>query len=73
MDYLDKVYKDLTTREPGRYPLQNLREPERFIAAVKELIDGEWIRNICFTNDYKILIIPEPIPVPVPEAILTDN
>jgi len=71
MDYLDKVYLDLTTRPPGRYPLNKLKEPDRFIQAVKELIDGEWIHDICFTADYKTLIIPEPIPEP--KTILTDN
>jgi hypothetical protein len=62
IDYLDRVYLDLTARPPGRYPLDNLREPDRFIQAVKELIDGEWIHDICFTADYKTLIIPEAIP-----------
>ena len=71
MDNLDKVYLDLTTREPGAYPIDKLREPERFIQAVKDLIDGEWIHDICFSNDYKTLIIPEPIPVP--KAIKPDN
>lgn len=71
MDYLDRVYLDLTTREPGVYPLNNLREPERFIQAVKDLIDGEWIHDICFSSDYRTLIIPEPIPEP--KATKPDN
>jgi len=60
MDYLDRVFLDLKAREPGRYSLIHLREPERFIDAVKELMDGEWIRDVHFTSDYKTLVIQEP-------------
>ena len=61
MDYLDKVYSDLIVRAPGRYPLADLKEPERFIDAVKELIDGDWLHYLYFSNDYSELIIPNPI------------
>ena len=61
MDYFDRVYLDLKGREPGRYSLEHLKEPERFIDAVKYLMDGEWIVDIHFTSDYKTLVIQEPM------------
>jgi len=61
MDYTDRVYVDLRQREPGRYPLDNLRERERFIAAVKELMDGQWLTELYFTEDYRTLVIQVPL------------
>jgi hypothetical protein len=40
MDYIDTVFVDLKQRLPGKYPLADLREPQKFIEAVKFLIDG---------------------------------
>ena len=65
MDYIDKVYVDLKQRLPGNYPLADLREPEKFMDAVKFLIDGEWLVDVSFSNDYKSLIINKPF-----EAVL---
>lgn len=59
MDYIDKVYVDLKQRLPGDYPLADLREPEKFMEAVKFLIEGEWLVDVYFSNDYKNLIIKE--------------
>lgn len=60
MDYLDRVYVELKDRQPGRYPIHNLKEPERFIAAVKELIDGEWLTEVYFSEDFQILVVELP-------------
>jgi hypothetical protein len=60
MDYIDKVYVALKDRVPGVYPIAGLREPEKFTSAVKFLIDGEWLHNVSFSNDYTSLIISEP-------------
>ena len=57
MDYIDEVFIALKDREPGRYPIGSLREPEKFTSAVKYLIDGEWLTNVSFSNDYGTLII----------------
>lgn len=57
MDYIDEVFIALKDREPGRYPIGSLREPEKFTSAVKFLIDGEWLTNVSFSNDYGTLII----------------
>jgi hypothetical protein len=59
MDYIDTVFVDLKQRLPGKYPLADLREPQKFIEAVKFLIDGDWLPEVSFSNDYKILIIGE--------------
>jgi hypothetical protein len=59
MDYIDEVFIALKDREPGRYPISSLREPEKFTSAVKFLIDGEWLTNVSFSNDYGTLIISE--------------
>lgn len=61
MDYIDQVYVDLRQREPGRYPLDRLRERHRFIEAVKELMDGEWLTELYFTEDYQTLVIQVPL------------
>ncbi|TSA34956.1 MAG: hypothetical protein D4R64_10570 [Porphyromonadaceae bacterium] len=63
MDYIDTVYVDLKQRLPGKYPLAGLREPEKFKDAVKSLIDGEWLLDVSFSNDYNTLIISEPDPI----------
>ena len=60
MDYLDQVFVDLKDKKPGRYPLDSLREPERFISAVKFLMDGQWLTNVYFSEDYKSLTVQEP-------------
>jgi hypothetical protein len=57
MDYIDTVFVDLKQRLPGKYPLADLREPLKFIAAVKFLIEGEWLPEVRLSNDYKILSI----------------
>ncbi|MFA5816241.1 MAG: hypothetical protein WC865_11525 [Bacteroidales bacterium] len=57
MDYIDEVYIALKDREPGRYPIGSLREPEKFTSAVKFLIEGEWLTNVSFSNDFGTLII----------------
>lgn len=61
MEYIDQVYIDLRQREPGRYPLGRLRERERFIEAVKELMDGQWLTELYFTEDYQTLVIQVPL------------
>ncbi len=61
MDYIDQVYVDLRQREPSRYPLGRLRERERFIEAVKELMDGQWLTELYFTEDYQTLVIQVPL------------
>lgn len=72
MDYIDKVYVHLKDRQPGRYPIHNLREKEKFIEAVKELIDGEWLRDVCFSSDYRTLIISEPF-IPKIKPVVTQK
>ena len=61
MDYIDRVYVHLKDRKPGKYPIHNLREKEKFIEAVKFLIDGEWLTNVDFSADYQTLVIHETI------------
>ncbi|MFA5816653.1 MAG: hypothetical protein WC865_13645 [Bacteroidales bacterium] len=57
MDYIDRVYVDLKDREPGKFPMSSLKDPEKFISAVKFLIDGEWLTNVYFSQNYDSLII----------------
>ena len=61
MDYINQVYVDLRLREPDRYPLGHLRERDRFIEAVKELMDGQWLTELYFTEDYQTLVIQVPL------------
>jgi hypothetical protein len=61
MDYIDRVFVDLREREPGRYPLDRLKERDRFIEAVKELMDGQWLTELYFTEDYETLVIQVPL------------
>lgn len=44
-------------QSPGwSIPVSELTDnPEKFIKAVKYLITGEWIKDICFSSDYKII------------------
>ncbi len=60
MDYIDTVYLELRDKPPGHYPLDKLREPQKFTEAVKFLIDGEWLTNVLFSNDYSVLIMKKP-------------
>jgi hypothetical protein len=61
MDYIDRVFVDLRLREPGRYPLDRLKERDLFIEAVKELMDGQWLTELYFTEDYQTLVIQVPL------------
>lgn len=57
MDYLDEVYVALKDRSPGKYPIDRLKEPQKFVSAVKELIDAEYLVDVEFSSDYKFLIV----------------
>ncbi len=67
MDYIDRVYVDLKDREPGNYLMSSLKDPEKFIAAVKYLIDGGWIINVHWDSSYTTLFIKEKPPAVGPE------
>ena len=62
MDYIDRVYLDLKDRPPGKFLMSALAEPEKFIEAVKFLIDGAWITNVHWDSSYSTLFIEEKIP-----------
>lgn len=54
--YEEEVLEDLLSRQPGfKYDLTKLEEPARYIAAVKNLIDGGWLNDIEFNADYTII------------------
>lgn len=57
MDYEDKIFIYLQKQPPGwKMPVSRLTDnPERFIEAVKYLIRGEWLKDVCFSADYKTI------------------
>ena len=56
MDYIDQVFIEVKDLIPGKYLMSKLKDPERFIEAVKELIDDEWVNDIDFTKDYEYMV-----------------
>jgi hypothetical protein len=62
MDYIDRVYVDLKDREKSNFLMSNLKDPEKFISAVKFLIDGGWITNVHWDSSYSTLFIEEKLP-----------
>lgn len=62
MDYIDRVYVDLKDREPGKFLMSSLKDPEKFISAVKYLIDGGWLVNVHWDSSYSTLFITEKFP-----------
>jgi len=62
MDYIDKVYKDLKDRPPGKFLMSSLKSPENFTLAVKYLIDGAWLANVHWDSDYTTFFIEEKFP-----------
>ncbi|TSA33882.1 MAG: hypothetical protein D4R64_13230 [Porphyromonadaceae bacterium] len=62
MDYIDRVYVDLKDRPPGKFHMSGLAEPEKFIEAVKFLIDGGWITNVHWDSSYSVFTIQEKFP-----------
>lgn len=63
MDYTDRVFVSLKDRKPGVYPLKDLKDPEKFVSAVKFLIDGDWLVNVSFSNDFSSVIVSEPFEI----------
>jgi hypothetical protein len=59
MDYIDRVYVELKDREPGNFLMSSLKDPEKFIIAVKFLIDGGWLVNVHWDSGYTTLFIEE--------------
>ncbi len=56
INYEEEILKDLLGRLPGwRYDISKLNDSARFIAAVKNLIDGGWLNDIEFNADYTII------------------
>lgn len=56
MDYNDEVFNWLKTIEKGtKIDVYKAKNPDKFIKAVKYLMDGEWIIGFTFSNDYKYL------------------
>jgi hypothetical protein len=58
MDYTDRVLKKLQDLKPGsRVRMENLREPDKFIEAVKCLFDEGYIscEDYIFSPDYSVL------------------
>ena len=62
MDYIDRVYVELKDRPPGKFLMSTLVEPEKFIEAVKFLIDGGWITNVHWDSSYSVFTIEEKLP-----------
>ena len=78
MDYIDRVYLDIKDRAPGKFLMANLLEPEKFIEAVKFLIDGGWITNVHWDTSYSVFTIQEkfpfdsikkPVTTPIPASL----
>ena len=78
MDYIDRVYVDLKDREKSNFLMSSLKDPEKFISAVKFLIDGGWITNVHWDSSYSTLFIEEKFPfdsfkkkvkTPIPESL----
>jgi len=63
MDYIDRVYVDIKDREKSSFLMSSLKDPEKFISAVKFLIDGGWITNVHWDSSYSTLYIEEKLPV----------
>jgi len=62
MDFVDKVYIDLKDREPSNFLMSSLKDPEKFISAVKFLIDGGWLTNVHWDSGYNTIYIEEKFP-----------
>jgi hypothetical protein len=62
MDYLDQVYLEIKDREKSNFLMSSLKEPEKFIAAVKELIDSGYITNVHWDSSYSRFYIEEKFP-----------
>lgn len=62
MDYIDRVYVDLKDREKSNFLMSKLKDPGKFISAVKFLIDGGWITNVHWDSSYSTLFIEEKFP-----------
>jgi len=62
MDYIDRVYVDLKDRGKSNFLMSSLKDPEKFISAVKFLIDGGWITNVYWDSSYSTLFIEEKFP-----------
>ena len=71
-DYHDLVYQDLVARKPGKYALKNIKEKEKFIRAVKDLIDAGFLPYFSFTNNYTHLIVPDKIIYPFIKSPIRD-
>ena len=62
MDYIDLVYVALKDKEPCKILMSSLKDPAKFIEAVKYLIEGDWLSNVYWDNDYHTMTIQEKIP-----------
>ena len=62
MDYVDSVYLALKDRQPCKVLMSSLQEPDRFISAVKNLIDSGYLPNVHWDSSYSELTIQEKLP-----------
>ncbi len=62
MEYVDQVFVQLKDREPCKVLMASLKDSEKFILAVKELIDYGYLFNIEFNSDYSEMTIQEKFP-----------
>jgi hypothetical protein len=62
MEYIDTVFLALKDREPCKVVMSSLQDPEKFILAVKELIDYGYLPNVHWDSSYSVMTIQEKFP-----------
>jgi len=62
MDYIDLVYVAIKDLPPGKHLMSNLKDSDKFISAVKYLIDGGWITNVHWDKCFYTMTIEEKFP-----------
>ncbi|MFA5816845.1 MAG: hypothetical protein WC865_14630 [Bacteroidales bacterium] len=67
MEYIDRVYIDLKDREKSNFLMSSLKDPGKFISAVKELIDYGYLPNVHWDSSYSTLYIEEKLPDKTPQ------
>lgn len=56
MDYENQVYIWLKSIKPGsKIDITQAKEPDKLKTTIKYLMDGDWIIDFSFSNDYKFL------------------
>ena len=70
MEYIDTVFVALKDRAPCKVLMSSLQDPDRFILAVKELIDSGYLSNIHWDSSFLIMTVEDKWPLNCDKIIL---